>query len=341
MANSDELPVSKYHPIKSALYDGVRCAVWLLSSLVLLACSPAETPRSSLIKVDGSSTLFALIETFAELNRPQQNLPIVIGNSGTGSGLNRFCRGELDIATASRSITKLERQQCQQTGIEYVELPITMDAITIIVNPKNTWIDCISPEQLKQMWQVQAQYRIKNWQQIDPLLPARPLHLYGPGTHSGTYDYFSRVVTGKARATRGDYAATEDDNLTVQGVAGDINALGFLGMGYWADNKNKLKALGIKQANGDCTLPELSTIKNEQYKPLSRSLYLYVSRDHYQRNPTLRFFITQMLDPSLNYKLSLESGFIPLSTTKLNQARRKLARHTGFTTQPKTSWQVQ
>lgn len=306
-----------------------RNAGWVLALLLISACAPQEQPNSTLIKVDGSSTLYSLIEAFAELNREQKNLPIVIGSSGTGSGINRLCRGGLDIAMASRTMTPIEQQQCQKTGVEYIQVPVAMDAITVIVHPNNTWIDCISPEQLQQMWRVEAQYHIKNWQQIDSTFMPRPLHLYGPGTNSGTYDYFSQAIMGKARATRGDYAAIENDNLIVQGVAGDINALGFLGMAYWMNNKNKLKALGLQQPNGQCNLPELSYIKNEQYQPLSRWLYLYVNKSSYQENQVLQSFIAQLLNPQLNYTLSLQNGFIPLSNAKLATAKRQLAEQLG------------
>lgn len=329
MSKALAAPIAVMRPSRCAYATG-RIAACLLLLSSLSACAPYEKKHSSLIKVDGSGTLFSLIEAFAELNRAQKNLPIVIGSSGTGSGINRLCRGELDIATASRTMTPLEQQQCKQIGIEYFRIPVAMDAITIIVHPHNTWIDCTSPEQLKQMWEVQAQYHIKNWQQINPAFPPRPLHLYGPGINSGTYSYFSRAILGKAHASRGDYAASEDDNLTVQGVAGDINGLGFLGMAYWLDNKTRLKALGIRQPNGQCSLPEPNQIKNEQYQPLSRRLYVYVNKNSYQRNEVLQRFIAQLLNPQLNYTLSLDNGFIPLSSAKLATARRQLEEQAGI-----------
>jgi phosphate transport system substrate-binding protein len=330
MSHRDDVAANRLHPSKYTCSAGVTAAVLLFASLSLFGCASPDAQHQSLIKVDGSSTLFSLIETFAEDERKQQNVPIVIGSSGTGSGLNRLCRGELDIATASRAMTPLEQQHCQQAGIEYIQLAVAMDAITVVVHPKNTWIDCISPRELKQMWQVSAQYSVNNWQHVDVGFAKRPLHLYGPGTNSGTYDYFSQTIIGDAHATRGDYAATENDNLTVQGVAGDVNALGFLGMAYWMDNKNKLKALAIRQPDGQCMLPEISNIKQGTYKPLSRSLYLYVNKAHYQHNLTLQYFMGQILNPQLNYRLAVESGFIPVSTARLAQARQQLTQQSGI-----------
>lgn len=302
---------------------GMAIVCWLLS-----ACTPVKNDQA-LIKIDGSSTLFPLMEAFAETYQHQTRQPIVVGGSGTGAGLGRLCRGDVDIAGASRSISLDEQQQCRQKGIQYIAIPVARDAITVIVNPANQWVNCISPEELKKMWQRSAQHQINRWSQVNAQFVDQPLHLFGPSSDSGTYAHFTRAIIGKLNMSRGDYAATEDYNITVRGVAGDINALGLLGMTYWLHNKQQVKALAIRQPDGQCVLPSIQAIRENQYQPLSRELYVYINLGRYQQQREIQQLIDMMLNVETNQRLTLESGFVPFSAKQLENSRQQLTYRLG------------
>lgn len=313
-------------PTAKHRYRVVRQALATTGLLALLVGCSSSKVDQSLVSLDGSSTLFPLLQAFAETYHQQTGQPIVVGDAGTGAGMNRLCRGDTDMAAASRRISPEEVAQCQQSGIVTVELPIARDAIAVIVNQANHWVDCISPAELKQMWQSDAQNRINQWSQLNPHYASRPLHLFGPSVDSGTYDYFTRAIIGKPRTSRGDYAAAEDYNVIVRGVMGDVNALGLLSMSYWLQNAQQVHALALQQPNGQCVFPSIAAVREGHYQPLSRELYVYINRAKYQQQPHVRQFVSMMLDVKLNQQLTLQSGLIPYSAQSLRATALGLQR---------------
>ena len=231
---------------------------------------------SGAVTIDGSSTVFPIAQALAEEFRNEHGkVEVSVGTSGTGGGLEKFCRGETDIATASRPSEDDEQAACEQEGIEFVELPIATDGLSIVVNPANDDVDCLTTDQLKAIWGPDS--KVKDWNEVDDSFGDRELTLYGPGTDSGTFDYFTDVVNGEEGASRSDYTASEDDNVLVQGVAGDEGALGYFGYGYYEENQDKLKLVKVDSGKG-CIEPTTETIDSGEYEPLSRPLFLYVSR---------------------------------------------------------------
>ncbi|HBA39620.1 MAG TPA: protein sphX [Deltaproteobacteria bacterium] len=232
-----------------------------------------------IVKIDGSSTVYPVTEAVAEefQKAKQGRIKVTVGISGTGGGFKKFCRGETDISDASRPILKQEMDVCKQAGIEYVELPVAFDALTVMVNPKNNWAPSMTVAELKKIWEPSAQGKIMNWNQIRSSWPDTPLKLYGAGADSGTFDYFTEAITGKAKSSRGDFTASEDDNVLVQGIANDRNALGFFGFAYYAENQDKLKAVAVDGGKGP-VLPSAKTVEDGSYQPLSRPIFIYVSK---------------------------------------------------------------
>jgi len=230
------------------------------------------------IRIDGSSAVFPITEAVAEGFRHANpaGLHVTVGISGTGDGFKKFCRGETDIQDASRPITLDERELCRQTGIRYYELPVTIDAITIVVSPKNTWADSITVGELKTIWEPSAQGKVLRWNHVRSSWPDTPLRLFGAGSDSGTFDYFTEAIVGKAKASRGDYTASEDDNTLVQGVASDKHALGYIPFAYFPPNQQKLKAVAVDGGKGPVR-PSRETVENGTYQPLSRPVFIYVN----------------------------------------------------------------
>jgi phosphate transport system substrate-binding protein len=266
------------------------------------------------IKIDGSSTVFPLTEAVAEefQTKYRGKIQVTVGVSGTGGGFKKFCRGQTDIQNASRPISDSERKQCRENGVTYIELPVAYDALAIVVNPKNNWIDAISVEQLQKIWEPDAQGKIKFWSDIKATLPKIPLNLYAPGSDSGTFDYFTEVIVGKAKSSRGDFTASEDDNTIVQGVSRDLGALGYLGFAYFQNNKNKLKALAIQNKNSNKAIhPSPDTVLSGQYKPLSRPIFIYVNLGSLKQKEHVDLFAQFYLDQA--HTLSQEIQYIPLS----------------------------
>ncbi|MDX1670601.1 MAG: PstS family phosphate ABC transporter substrate-binding protein, partial [Limnobacter sp.] len=245
------------------------------SMAVLSAAHAADT-----VKIDGSSTVFPITEAVAEDFQIQEKgkIRVTVGISGTGGGFKKFCRGETDISGASRPIKEKEMAKCAEAGVKYIELPVAFDALTVVINPENTWAKTLTTGQLKTAWEAAAQNKINNWNQIDPSFPDVPLNLYGPGTDSGTYDYFKEVIIGKDASgkkgdTRADYTASEDDNVLVQGVSGDKGGLGYFGFAYYEENKDKLDAVAIVNSDGDAVLPSSKAVNEGTYNPLSRPIF--------------------------------------------------------------------
>lgn len=269
------------------LFVGLGWAAALAATQLTVA--PAHA--AALIKIDGSSTVFpiteAVAEEFQKSKRGQVN--VTVGISGTGGGFKKFCRGEIDITDASRPILAKEMEACKQAGIEYYEIPVAYDALTVMINPKNDWVKSITVADLKKIWAPEAQGKITKWNQVRPEWPDVPIKLYGAGSDSGTFDYFTEAVVGKAKSSRGDYTASEDDNVLVQGVANDKNALGYFGFAYYAENPNKLKAVPVDGGKGP-VMPSAKTVEDGTYQPLSRPIFIYVAAKSVAR-PEVKEFI--------------------------------------------------
>lgn len=265
---------------------GVALAVTLASPLAASAqdATPAPyTPSADVsslsgeISVDGSSTVGPIMQALAEeFAGVASGVQVPVGISGTGGGFKRFCDGETDISNASRPIKEEEAATCAANGINYYEFQIAYDGLTVVVNPENDWVTCLTVAQLNQMWAPDS--TVTNWSDIDPSWPAEPIALYGPGPDSGTFDYFTEVINGETDASRTDYSPSEDDNVLVQGVAGDENALGYFGLAYYEENADTLKAVEIDGGNG-CVAPSTETVRDGSYSPLSRPLFVYVKAD--------------------------------------------------------------
>jgi phosphate transport system substrate-binding protein len=261
----------------------------LIAFAVLLGFLPRAV-KAQVIQVDGSSTVFPITEAVAEefQKAKKGKVKVTVGIAGTGGGFKKFCRGETDISDASRPILKQEMESCKAAGIEYIEIPVAFDALTVIVNPKNTWSPSMTVAELKKIWEPAAQGKITNWNQVREKWPNAPLKLFGAGADSGTFDYFTEAITGKAKSSRGDFTASEDDNVLVQGVANDANALGFFGYAYYSENSKKLKAVAIDNGKGPVA-PSEKTVLDGTYQPLSRPIYIYVSKKALEK-PEVREF---------------------------------------------------
>lgn len=287
-------------------------------SLSLSACSKknkAGGGGAKSIKIDGSSTVFPISEAVAEefQNSKRGQVRVTVAASGTGGGFKKFCGGETQLTGASRPIRPVEVELCKKNGVEFIELPVAFDGIAIVLHPENTWAGEITVADLKKMWQPEAQAKIKKWSDVRPDWPDQNLRLFGPGVDSGTYDYFTKAIVGKEHSSRGDFNSSEDDNIIVQGVSTDKNALGFFGFAYYVENKDKLKLAGVddgKADNGNGFIkPSLETISNNTYQPLSRPIFMYVSKKAAQEQHVkdlVHFYLNE------GAKLSEEVGYIPL-----------------------------
>jgi phosphate transport system substrate-binding protein len=266
--------------------------------------------QAQVIQIDGSSTVFPVTEAVAEEFQKSKKgkIKVTVGISGTGGGFKKFCRGETDIQDASRPILKQEMEDCKGAGVEYIELPVAFDALTVIVNPKNNWAPSMTVAELKKVWEPAAQGKVTNWNQVRSNWPNAPLKLFGAGADSGTFDYFTEAITGKAKSSRGDFTASEDDNVLVQGVANDTNALGFFGYAYYAENTKKLKAVAVDNGKGG-VLPSEKTVLDGTYQPLSRPIYIYVSKKALAK-PEVREFAEFYLKQAPN--LVKEVKYVPL-----------------------------
>jgi phosphate transport system substrate-binding protein len=279
-----------------------------------------DSDLSGRIQADGSSTVGPYTTAAAERFRGvHPDVQITVGVSGTGGGFERFCAGETDLSNASRAIKDEEKAACEAKGIEYVEFPIANDALTVVVNPENDWVDCVTVAQLKKIWDTGS--KVKSWRDVDPSFPDVSMKLYGAGTDSGTFDYFTDAINGEEGRSRSDYSATEDDNVTVQGVSGDRGALGYFGLSYFEQNKDTLKALEIDGGDG-CIAPSVETAQNGTYKPLSRPLFIYAKKASFERLE-VHAFIEFILDNER--EIAEAAQFVPLTDEQLTKAKADLA----------------
>jgi phosphate transport system substrate-binding protein len=300
---------------------------FLLIFAVLLASTGCRgrdggTGEAALIKVDGSSTVFPLTEAAAEefQKLKQGAVNVTVGISGTGGGFKKFVRGEIDIADASRPILKEEMEQARANGIEYMELPVCFDALTVVVNPQNNWVNSMTVDELKKIWEPGAQGKITRWNQVRPEWPNEEIILFGAGSDSGTFDYFTEAIVGKAKASRGDFTASEDDNVLVQGIAGSRYALGYLPYSYYSTNANKLKAVSIDWEKNSVKGPVEPTLENVlagTYNPLSRPLFIYVSRKAAEK-PEVSEFVKFYIEKSA--QLATEVKYLPLPASAYEMA---------------------
>jgi len=272
----------------------------------------AGAAHAQVIKVDGSSTVYPVTEAVAEEFQKAKRgaAKVTVGISGTGGGFKKFCRGEIDVADASRPMLKKEMEDCKAARIQYIELPVAFDALTVVVNPRNTFLKSITVAELKRMWEPAAQGKVRRWNQVNPAWPDAPLKLFGPGADSGTFDYFTEAVVGKSKSSRGDFTASEDDNVLVQGVARDINALGYFGFAYYVENRDKLQAVPIVEKPGKpAVAPSLEAVVKGTYQPLARPIFIYVNAQSLEK-PEVREFVEFYLKNGA--RLSREVKYVPL-----------------------------
>ena len=289
----------------SQLLRSVATGALLIACALNAGCGkPAEK-----IRIDGSSTVYPISEAVAEVyTRANPGARVTVGLSGTGGGFQKFAAGEIDICDASREIRESEIEACKESGADYVRLSVAFDGIAIVVNPENDWVDCLTVEQLASIWRPDDP--VQNWSDLDPDWPEKPIKLYGPGTDSGTFDYFTKAIVGEEKASRADFTASEDDNVLVTGVSQDTYSLGYFGLAFYTENADRLRLLGIQAEEGECVQPTLETVRTNEYRPLSRPLFIYVRSDLFAR-PSGKAFIDFYLENA--GELAEEVGYIEVS----------------------------
>ena len=303
----------------------------IILSLIMIIALPiaVKAYAAEVIKVDGSSTVYPITEAVAEEFQKAEKgkTKVTVGISGTGGGFKKFCIGETDISDASRPIKTTEVELCKKNGIDYIELPVAYDGLAVMINPKNTWADKMTVKELKKLWEPEAQGKITKWNQIRSNWPDKEIHLFGAGVDSGTYDYFTEAIVGKEHSSRGDFTSSEDDNVLVQGIATDQLALGFFGVAYYEHNKDKLKLLAIddeKDENGKGPiLPLYDNVVNSTYQPLSRPIFIYVSKKSADKPEVKRFVEFYMKNGG---SLSKEVGYVALPNKAYELAQKRFTK---------------
>ncbi len=314
----------KIHPFPKTL----SLTVLGLTGLVAASCGGSGAPAATeIIRVDGSSTVYPITEAVAEeFQKANPGARITVGISGTGGGFKKFCAGETDISDASRPVKPTEIEACAQGGVGYIELPVAYDGLAVVVNPKNTWADSMTVAEMKRLWEPDAQGTITRWNQIRTGWPDEEIHLFGPGVDSGTFDYFTEAIVGTEDASRGDYTSSEDDNVLVQGVAGDQYALGFFGFAYFEENQDKLRLVPVDdgdETNGAGPIaPSPETVRNGTYRPLSRPVFIYAKVSALDR-PEVLSLVHFYLDHGA--ALVREVGYVPLTDAEYALVRDRLA----------------
>ena len=300
----------------------IKTILFICTSVLIISCAgnsekAIKTDQlEGSIKIDGSSTVYPITEAIAEEFRDvEPKVKVTIGVSGTGGGFKKFGRSEIAIANASRSIKDQEAKNCDENNIPYLELSVAYDGLAVLVNPENTWVDFLTVDELNMIWNPTAQNTIMYWDQVREGWPHEELHLFGPGTASGTYDYFSEAICGKKVGTRGDYTASEDDHILVQGIATDKNGLGFFGLAYYEENKEKLKLVGVDNGKG-IIIPTMETVSNGTYAPLSRPIFIYVN-DAAKKRKEVKEFVSFYLNNAAS--IVKDVGYIPLTNTEYNR----------------------
>lgn len=295
------------------------------AAMLAMASGSALAQSAFTIQIDGSSTVFPLSEAVAEgfQQQTQGRVRVTVGESGTGGGFRKFCRGETHISNASRPISASEMATCRAAGIQYVEVPVAFDALTVVVHPSNP-LRSITVAQLRRIWQPEAQGQVSNWRQVDPSFPDMPLVLFGPGTASGTFDYFTEAVNGRARASRSDYTPSEDDNVIVQGVASNTGAMGYFGLAYYEENRSRLRALSVDNGNGPIE-PSVANAENGSYAPLSRPMFIYINAAALRR-PQVQQFAQYFVNNAARY--SAQVDYVPLPASAYQTYLQRVQRRT-------------
>jgi phosphate transport system substrate-binding protein len=290
----------------------------LVVAAILAGCGGGDSSDGGSISADGSSTVGPYVTAAAEGFRDAAGGNVTVGISGTGGGFERFCRGETDLSNASRPIKDEEATACSENGVEYLELQVANDALTLVVNSANDWVTCLSVEELSAIWQPGS--TVDSWKDVRPSFPDEPLKLFGPGTDSGTFDYFTDEINGEEGASRTDYSASEDDNVIVQGVAGTPGGLGYFGFSYYEEHQDTLRALEVDAGSG-CVAPSAESAQAGDYVPLSRPLYVYVKTTSLER-PEVADFLRYMLDNEK--EIAGRARFVPLADAQLAASKQKL-----------------
>ncbi|MEM8544257.1 MAG: PstS family phosphate ABC transporter substrate-binding protein [Cyanobacteria bacterium P01_H01_bin.119] len=278
---------------------------------------------SGSLTVDGSSTVFPISEAMAEeFQIANPGVQITVGSSGTGGGFEKFCNGETQVSNASREVKPEEIEGCAENGIEMIEVPVATDALSVVVNPENDWVTCMTIDELNAIWSPESEGSITNWNQVNPDYPDAEMVLYGPGTDSGTFDYFTETVNGEEGLSRADYTASEDDNVLVQGVEGDANAMGYFGYAYYFENQDRMKSVEIDGGEG-CVAPNEENVLSGEYAPLSRPLFIYVNKEAYESDETVKAFIDFYLSPD-NSPFVADTGYVILNEEQYAASQAKV-----------------
>ncbi len=296
----------------------IRLSALAASGLILVVaaagCGGGDDGGGGVIAADGSSTVGPFVTRAAEDFKADGGADVTVGISGTGGGFERFCAGETDLSNASRPIDEEEAALCEDAGVEYVELRVATDALTNVVNVENDWADCLTVDQLKAIWEPGS--KVTNWNQVDPSFPDESLSLFGPGTDSGTFDYFTDAINGEEGASRTDYSPSEDDNVIVQGVSGETGGLGYFGFSYFEQNQDTLKALEVDGGSG-CVAPSVAAAQDDSYTPLSRPLFVYVKQSSLDENEDVRSFVEFIFEN--NESIATAAQFVPLSADQVTE----------------------
>lgn len=289
-------------------------ALFLFSGLFLYSCGSGGSANE--IKIDGSGTVYPITEAVAEeFRNVEPNIRVSVGSSGSGAGFRKFVRGETDISNSSREISEEEKQLAAENGIEYQQFSIALDGISIVAHPENDWVETLTPEELNEIWKADSE--VQQWSDIREGWPDEDIRLYGPNTAHGTYDFFTEVINGESGASRTDYNAVADYNVAVQGISSDKYALGYFGLAYYEENADQLKLIGIDAGDG-AVEPSLETVKNGTYKPLSRSLYIYVAKKASQR-PAVQKFVEFYFNNA--GELAQDVGYVPMPTEDIEEQK--------------------
>lgn len=311
------------------LFQGRLKAQFLLTSLIgltfgITSCSRAEQKKNQ-VSVDGAAVGFpislAVAEEFQKLKPDAQ---VSVASSGTGGGMSKFCNGDIDIAGASRTIKDEEIKACKKKGIEFVEVPIALDGIAVIVNRKNNFAKCLTIEELNKLWNAKSDNKVISWNQVNPKFPNQRIKLYAPASDTGTFDYFTQAVTKKAKNSRTDYSPSHNQNVLVQGVAGDETALGYVGISYYMENQDKLNLVGVQNPKGQCEKPvPLDNVVKNIYTPLSRPLFIYVSKKSLDTKPQVKEFVNFYVENSWKWVDSV--GYVALPDEAYPKVKQKVA----------------
>ncbi len=302
---------------------------FLLASLMgltfgITSCSQAEQKKHQ-VSIDGGAVGFPIHQAVAEeFQKVKPDAQVSVASSGTGGGMSKFCAGEIDVVGASRSIKDEEIERCKKKGIDFVELPIALDGIAVIVNRKNDFAKCLTIDELKKIWNSKSDQKITNWNQVNSNFPKQRLKLYAPASDTGTFDYFTQAVTGKAKNSRTDYTPSHNQNVLVQGIAGDANALGYVGISYYMENQDKLNLVAVESPKGKCETPvPLDNVVKNIYLPLSRPLFIYVSKSALDSKPSVREFVDFYIENS--WKWIDQVGYVALPDEAYPKIKQKVA----------------